>query len=183
MSKYPDRSRSALIVIDVQVGVVGSAWRRDEVIANINAAVAKARLVGTPVVWVQHSDDWMTIGSDDWQLAPELQPLDGEPIIHKKFRSSFEETNLAEVLEQLAVGHVYICGSESDNCVRHTSHAALEKGFDVTLIEDAHTTSEYPGKLGPIPASAVVDELNRAFSHYRLPDRSANIVPTAELVF
>ncbi len=183
MSKYIDRDQSALLVIDVQNDVVADAWHREEVIANINTLVDRAREAGAPVIWVQHSDPYMEIGTEAWKIVSELQPLADEPIIQKRFRSSFEETALDETLAQLGVGHLFISGSQTDYCVRHTSHAALERGFDVTLVRDAHTTSDGEGGSGPLLAAAIVDEMNRAFSNYELPNRTANTVATSKVHF
>lgn len=183
MSKFTERTGKALLVIDVQNDVVGDAWRRGEVIENINRLVEIARDTGTPVIWVQHSDDYMEIGSEGWQIVPELEPMSDEPLIRKKFRSSFEETVLDETLAKLGVGHLVISGAQTDNCVRHTSHAALERGYDVTLVEDAHTTSDGPWDSGPLLASVIVDEMNRSFQGYELPGRSTAIVSTAEVAF
>ena len=132
------RTKSALLVIDVQNQVVDGAFKKDQVIANINTAVGKARAAGVPVVWVQHSDDWMAIGSDDWQIVPQLSPADGEAKVGKLYRNSFEATTLEDVLAGLGVGHVYVCGAQTNNCVRYTTHGALERGYDVTLLSDAH---------------------------------------------
>lgn len=183
MSKFADRPHKALLVIDVQNAVVEDAWRRGEVIGNINTLVENARDSNTPVIWVQHSDDYMEVGSDGWQIVPELDPMSDEPLIRKKYRSSFEETVLDETLAKLGVGHLVISGAQSNNCVRHTSHAALERGYDVTLVEDAHTTSDGPWDSGPLLASAIIDETNRSFHEYELPGRSADITVTKEVAF
>ena len=183
MSQFQDRTKQALLVIDVQVNVVADAWKRDEVIANINTLVTKSRQRNTPVIWVQHSDEGMEIGTDGWQIVSELVPLLAEPVIRKRYRSSFEETELEETLSKLGIGHLVICGAETDNCVRHTSHAALERGYDVTLIEDAHTTSDGPSDSGTLFASAIIEEQNRSFLNYELPGRTASITTTAEVAF
>jgi nicotinamidase-related amidase len=183
MTSIPDRSGQALLVIDVQKNVVVDAWLRDEVITNINSLVVKAREARTPIIWIQHSDDHLEIGSDGWRIVGELQPFANEPNIRKRYRSSFEQTTLEETLARLGVGHLYICGAETDNCVRHTSHAALERGYDVTLVKDAHTTTDGPGDSGTIFASSIVDELNRSFQNYDLPGRSASTATTGEISF
>lgn len=183
MSKFADRTRTALLVIDVQNDVVVDAWNREEVIGNINSLVAKARAADTPVIWVQHSDPYMEIGTEPWKIVSELQPNPGEPNIRKKFRSSFEGTDLDETLATLGVGHLVISGSQTDYCVRHTSHAALERGYDVTLVADAHTTSDGDGNSGPLLAASIVDEMNRAFQNYKLPERSSKTTTTAAIAF
>ena len=94
MSNFTGRSGSALLVIDVQNNVVDEAWHRDEIVRNINSAVEKARVGKTAVIWIQHSSEDLPIGSEGWEIVPELKPLDSEPIIQKIYRSSFEDTGL-----------------------------------------------------------------------------------------
>lgn len=183
MSKFADRKGNALLVIDVQNGVVENAWHRDEVVGNIHSLVEKARSGNTKVIWIQHSEKEMPIGSEDWKIVPELKPLESEPHVQKRFRSSFEETNLDALLEDLGVGHLYITGAQTNNCVRHTTHAALERGYDVTLIEDAHTTSDSRWESEVLKASAIIDEQNRSCRNYLLPGRKCDLATTAEVVF
>jgi nicotinamidase-related amidase len=183
MSNFVDRSNSALLVIDVQVGVVGEAFERDSKVANMSKAIDKARAESIPVIWVQHSDEELVLESADWEIVPELTPLPGEPKVRKIYRSSFEETNLEEVLAGLEVSHLYVCGAETNNCVRHTSHTALEKGYDVTLISDAHTTTGFDWNGYIVDAARVIDEQNINFMDYSLPGRSARAVSVTELSF
>ena len=176
-----ERGGSALIVIDVQVSVVKDAYKRDEIVANMAAAIEKARAASVPVIWVRHSAEDLPLGSDGWQIVPELTPLDGEPIIEKKYRSSFIETNLEEVLASLKVSHLFICGAETNNCVRHTSMSALEYGYDMTLIEDAHTTTGFEWDGFVMDAARTIDEQNTNFIQYKLPNCSADIKLVSEL--
>jgi nicotinamidase-related amidase len=176
-----ERTASALLVIDVQVGVVQDAYLRDEKVANIATTVAKARAQSIPVIWVRHSEDELPMGSDNWQIVPELAPHDGEPIVEKLFRSSFVQTDLADHLSRLNVGHLFICGAETNNCVRHTSHAALEQGFDITLIADAHTTTGFEWNGFEVDAARTIDEQNTNFMSYSLPHSTAKAVKVAEL--
>jgi nicotinamidase-related amidase len=180
MSIPANRNQSALLVVDVQNGVVDGAYKRDEVIANIESAVAKARAAHVPVIWVQHSDEELVIDSVEWQLVPELIPLTGEPMVRKTFRSSFEATNLEEILSGMDVGHLIVCGAQTNNCVRHTSHDALAKGYNVTLIADAHTTTGYEWGGHAVSAEAVVEEQNDNFNE-QLPGRGGRAVPLAQL--
>ncbi len=182
MSRFPERNGAALLVIDVQNSVVEDAWHRDEIVSNINALVEKARASNTKVIWIQHSSEHLPIGSEDWEIVPELKPLESEPIVRKRFRSSFEETDLELLLEEFGADHLYISGAQTNNCVRHTTHAALERGYDVTLIKDAHTTSDMPGETGVVNASAIIDEQNRSCLDYNLPGRKCDLATTAAVV-
>jgi len=183
MSAYPDRNKKALLVIDVQNGVVEYAWKRDTTISKIAALVDKARESNTEVIWVQHSEDDMPIDSLSWQIVPELKPASGEKIIHKLWRSSFEETELEDVLEELKIEHLVISGAQTNYCVRHTIHAAIERGLDVTLVEDAHTTMDESWNGSPIPADLIVAELNRACSDYDLPDSRVEVLVAERIRF
>ena len=175
------RTESALIVIDVQVNVVQDAYQRDEKVANMATAVAKARAAAIPVIWVRHSAEDLPFGSDGWQIVPELLPLESEPIIEKKYRNTFVETNFESVLATLKVGHLFTCGAETNNCVRHTSMAGLEAGYDVTLIADAHTTTGFEWNGFTVDAASTIDEQNTNFMGYELPGCSASAVKVTEL--
>ena len=183
MAIFENRGKSALLVIDVQNGVVDNAFERESVIANISEVITKARAKSVPVIWVQHSDEELEIDSDDWKIVPELKPGSDEAVIRKLFRSSFVETQLSALLESLAVDHLYITGAQTNNCVRHTCHGALELGYDITLISDAHTTSSYEWKSRNVSAQEVINEQNDNLSGYRLPGRRAKVVESAAITF
>ena len=125
----------------------------------------------------------MPIDSLSWQIVPELKPASGEKIIHKLWRSSFEETELEDVLEELKIEHLVISGAQTNYCVRHTIHAAIERGLDVTLVEDAHTTMDESWNGSPIPAELIVAELNRACSDYDLPDSRVDVLAAERIRF
>ena len=65
MTTLPDRPNTALVVVDVQNGIVAEAWERDAIVANIASVVDRARAANVPVVWVQHSGGGLEIGSED----------------------------------------------------------------------------------------------------------------------
>jgi nicotinamidase-related amidase len=94
MTTLEHRPNTALLVVDVQNGVVAGAHERDAVVANINGLVERARRERVPVVWVQHSDDGLARGSDDWRIVAELAPGDAEPLVEKNYGDSFEATTL-----------------------------------------------------------------------------------------
>ena len=183
MSAYPDRSKKALMVIDVQNGVVDYSRDRNEVVGRIAVLVDQARSAGTEVIWVQHSEDDMPIDSEYWQIVPELKPAKGEKIIHKLWRSAFEETELEEFLEESKIDHLIVTGAQTNYCVRHTIHAAIERGLDVTLVEDGHTTIDDSWDGATIPAEMIVAELNRACADYDLPDSRVDVLAASKIRF
>jgi nicotinamidase-related amidase len=183
MSSLPDRTNTALLVIDVQRDVVANAHDRDGVIANINRLVERARASATPVIWVQHSDDDLVEGSDGWQYVDELQREVDEPLVHKHFGDAFADTELEELLAARKVGRVVVAGAQTDACIRSTLHGALVRGYDATLVADAHTTDD-PSQWGlPLNAEQVIVHTNSYWKYESAPGRTGGTVPTAEVDF
>jgi nicotinamidase-related amidase len=178
-----DRPNTALLVIDVQNGVVANAHRRDEVIANINTLVDDARARQVPVIWVQHSDDENLVeNSERWAYVPELQRQDSEALVHKRYGDSFEDTTLESELAERGVGRLVVTGAQTDACVRATIHGAFTRGYDTVLVSDAHTTEDF-SKYGMPPADKVIAHTNMYWSWQAAPGRSAAVVDTAGVEF
>ena len=182
MTNLPDRPNIALIVVDVQNDVVAGAYRRDEVIANINELVDKARAAAAPVIWVQHSSDNLVPDSDGWRYVPELQRDESEPVIHKRYGDSFEDTDLETQLAERGVGRVVVAGAQTDACVRSTIHGAFARGYDTVLVGDAHTTEDLT-EYGAPPVEQVIAHTNLYWSFQEGPGREAAVVPTADVDF
>jgi nicotinamidase-related amidase len=182
MTTLPDRPHTALVVIDVQNGVVGEAHDRDAVVANIGTLVDRARDEGVPVVWVQHSDDGLQQGSDGWQYVPELQRLETEPLVHKTFGDSFEGTDLEDVLADAGVGRLVVTGAQTDACIRSTIHGAFTRGYDVTLVADAHTTEDLSAWGAPSP-DKVIAHTNMYWGEQSAPGRTAGVTETKDVTF
>jgi nicotinamidase-related amidase len=182
MTTLSDRPNTALLVIDVQNGVVADAHNRDGVIANINTLVGKARAQDVPVVWVQHSDDHLKRGSESWQYVPELVRRESEPLVHKSYGDSFEGTELETLLAEHGVGRLVVAGAQTDACIRSTIHGAFVRGYDVTLVGDAHTTEDLSAYGAPPPAQ-VIAHTNLYWQEQSAPGRSAGTADTAEVRF
>ena len=182
MTTLDNRPNAALLVVDVQNGVVEGAHSRDAVVANVGSLVAKARQEQVPVVWVQHSDDGLERGSDAWRIVPELEPDDAEPLIEKHYGDSFEDTSLESVLSGLGVGRLVVVGPQTDACIRSTLHGALVRGYDATLVSDAHTTEDQT-QWGAPPPDQVVARTNLYWHYQTAPGRTAGTVETVNVDF
>ncbi len=182
MSTLTDRPNTALLVIDVQNDVVAEAHDRDGVVARIAGLVDRARSAGTPVVWVQHGDDDLPRDSDGWQYVPELQRQEGEPLVHKEYGDSFEATDLEQVLAGLGVGHLLVAGAQTDQCIRGTLHGALVRGYDATLVADAHTTEDQSAWGAP-PPDQVIAHTNLYWKYESAPGRAGGTVTADEVQF
>ena len=182
MTTLTDRPNTALIVIDVQNGVVGEAYQRDAVVERIGTLVDRARAESVPVVWVQHSDDEMPKGSDGWKYVAELTRSDEEPLVHKTFGDSFEATDLEEVLAKSGVGRLIVVGAETDACIRSTIHGAFTRGYDVTLVGDAHTTGDKSSWGAPTP-EIVIAHTNLYWQYQTAPGRTAGVTSAKDVTF
>lgn len=172
MATVREGKQAALVVVDVQVGVVAEAWQAPRVVANVALAVARARAQGVPVIWVQHHDHNLPQGSPQWQWVPDLVPGPGEPLIHKQFNSSFEQTALEAELAARGVAHIVLAGAQTSWCIRATAYAALERGYDLTLLKDAHTTETLVMDDGTrVEAEQAVHDLNIAMTWLSYPGR------------
>jgi nicotinamidase-related amidase len=182
MTTLSDRPNTAVMVIDVQNGVVAEAHERDAVVANISTVVGKAREQGVPIVWVQHSDSQLEKGSDAWEYVPELVRQDSEPLIHKTFGDSFEGTDLEDVLAKAGVGRLVVTGAQTDACIRSTIHGAFTRGYDVTLVGDAHTTEDQ-SEWGAPPPDKVIAHTNLYWQEQAAPGRTAGVTETKDVTF
>lgn len=182
MTTLENRPNTALLVIDVQNGVVAEAYARDEVVANISSLVENARRNEVPVVWVQHSDEGLAKGSEQWRIVPELTPSDAEPLVEKKYGDSFEDTALETVLSGLGVGRLVVVGAQTDACVRSTLHGAFARGYDATLVSDAHTTEDQTSWGAP-PPDQVIRHTNLYWTYQSAPGRTAGTVETKDVDF
>ena len=182
MTTLENRPNTALLVVDVQNGVVTGAHERDAVVANVGILVEKARQAGAPVVWVQHNAKSLERGSEDWQLVPELKRDDSEPLVHKSYGDSFEDTDLETVLSDLGVGRLVIAGAQTDMCIRSTIHGALARGYDAALVSDAHTTEDLTEYDAP-PPGQVIAHTNLYWAEQTAPGRTAGTVETENVDF
>lgn len=184
MATVREGNKAVMVVVDVQVGAMKNAWEAPRVIENISRAVERARSEAIPVVWVQHSNQELPEGSVQWRLVPELAPADGEALIHKKYNSSFEQTSLDSELARLGATHIVLAGAATNWCIRATAYGALDRGYDLTLVKDAHTTESMHLDSGAtIEAEAVIQELNIVMQWLEYPGLKNGAVNANDIKF
>ena len=170
------------MVVDVQNAVVANVYRRDEVIANINALVDRARGADVPVIWVQHASENLVPETEAWAYVPELSRDEPEPLVHKRYGDAFEDTILEAELARRGVGRLVVAGAQTDACIRSTIHGAFVRGYDTVLVADAHTTDDY-SEYGMPPVEQVIAFTNLSWRHQSAPGRIASVVESADVVF
>ncbi|MFI5589795.1 isochorismatase family protein [Amycolatopsis sp. NPDC051758] len=182
MTTLTDRPNTALLVVDVQNGVMRASIESEAVVANIGALVEKARAAGVEVVWVQHTSEELPRDSETWQYVPELVRREQEPLVHKTYGDSFEDTALEAELAARGIGKLLVAGAQTDACIRATLHGAITRGYDATLVSDAHTTEDLSAYGAPPPAQ-VIAHTNLYWQFHTAPGRTAGTVATADVDF
>jgi nicotinamidase-related amidase len=182
MTTLDNRPNTALLVIDVQNGVVGEGHERDKVVANIATLVERARAADVNVVWVAHHGEELPRDSEAWQYVASLERRDTEPLVHKRYADSFEDTDLESVLAERGVGRLVVTGAQTDECIRSTLHGAIVRGYDATLVGDAHTTEDLTAYGAPAP-ELVIAHTNLYWRYHSAPGRTAGTVDTADVAF
>ncbi|HVB21723.1 MAG TPA: cysteine hydrolase family protein [Ktedonobacteraceae bacterium] len=171
---------TALVVIDAQIGVVGEAYHRDEVLENIQMLLGRARSSGTPILYVQHNEPvYMGPGMPMWQIHPAVTPLDGEPVIQKESPDSFHETRLQEELAARSIKRLVITGGQTQYCVDTTVRRAVAQGYDVVLASDAHTTEDSE----TLPAEQIIAFYNETLNGFWAGKRKVRVQPASEIQF
>jgi nicotinamidase-related amidase len=177
-------SREALLVVDVQVGLVELIPEnvREKVLPRIRTLVEKARASGKPVIFIQHDGGKahpLETHSQGWQIHPSLKPADGEPVIRKREPDSFFETKLQEELERRGIKRLIIAGGMTEYCVDTTCRRATSLGYDVTLAGDAHLTRDN----GVLSAANIIAHHNLVLDDFGAGNHVVSVRPTREIVF
>jgi nicotinamidase-related amidase len=165
---------TALLVVDIQRALTDylDPARRAGFLDTVAALLERARQANLPVVYVRHNDDELLLGTKEWEIIEEIAPRPGEPIVDKRYRDAFRETDLADVLTRLAADHVVVCGMQTEFCIDATIREAERRGYRVTLVQDAHAT---------YPVDGATEEQIRAQIHRVAQGSVAEIVPAAKL--
>jgi nicotinamidase-related amidase len=177
-------SRKALLIIDVQVGLVEltPAEVQSRVLPRIGTLVAKARASGTPVIYIQHDGSKGHVlepGTRGWDIHPSVKPSADEPIIRKRESDSFYETLLEEELKKRGITHLIIAGGMTEYCVDTTCRRATSLGYDVTLASDAHLTRDN----GVLSAATIIAHHNLVLDDFGAGDHVTTVKPVDKIVF
>ncbi len=136
--------KSALVVIDMQRGLVAGdepVFDANGLLTRVASLIERARGLGVPVIYVV-DDDVADVGSDAWQVHPDLAPAPGEVLVRKEAADAFHETDLQAVLVEAGIGHLVVVGCKTEQCIDTTCRAAISHGYPVTLVKDGHSTTD-----------------------------------------
>ncbi|NPE07840.1 MAG: isochorismatase family protein [Asgard group archaeon] len=134
---------TVLVVIDVQLGLFTGKkpiYKEDELLENINYLTSNARSANIPTIWIQHANESVLIvGTESYNIHPKLQPVKDDLFYYKTVSSTFEETDLHEVLQSKGIEKLVMTGTLTNACVKANCRAAKKLGYSVVLVKDAHS--------------------------------------------
>ena len=174
----------ALLVIDVQVGIIEGfhAYRGREVLEQISKLLERARASNMPIIYIQHDGEEghpLEVGTEGWEIHPDIKPFEGELIIRKRASDSFFETALQHELEARGIKHLIVAGCMTEYCVDTTSRRAISMGYDLTLVSDAHTTVD--NKL--LTAAQIIAHHNALLDGFDAGAHAITVKPADEVIF
>lgn len=162
-SQHADNSKTALLIVDVQNGVLGKeneTHQTEKLLSNLERLIKKAKEVNVPIIYVQHNEvGQLEPNTFDWQINHRIAPKSGDIRIQKRHPSSFHDTSLEKELRKLGVGKLVIGGLQTEWCIDSTVRHAYSLGFDVTIVKDGHSTMDSP----ILKADKIVEHHNRIF--------------------
>jgi nicotinamidase-related amidase len=174
-------SKSALLVIDLQVGMFDGVREpplddHERLLTRTKALIAWARERGHAVTFIRHDGtegDGLAPGAPGWPVEPRLGQKGDEPTFAKSVGNAFSRPELAAWLRERGVEDLILAGAQTDQCVKATLDGALGCGFRVTLAADAHGTWPWDGETAP----QIIARHNVLFA-----EAGASVLTTAEIV-
>jgi len=140
------KTDAALLIIDVQIIMFHEQvhlYQPEELLANLNDLISRARSAGAPVIYIQQcgaEGSPIAPGSPGWPIHPAIAPATDDLVIQKHFPDSFFETSLQTELDNRGIKKLIVAGLQSEYCIDTTCRRAFSMGYKITLVEDAHST-------------------------------------------
>ncbi|QKH05199.1 cysteine hydrolase (plasmid) [Bacillus cereus] len=137
---------TALLIIDVQVGSFNEKrilHKGTELLNNIQLLKFKACSVQAPIFYMKFngkSGSLLERGTPGWEIHESIAPISQDIVLEKNHPDSFHETSLQQELNKKEIKHIVITGIQSEICIDATCRRAYSLGYDVTLVEDGHST-------------------------------------------
>ena len=151
----------ALIVIDMQVGV-SPLYHGDDVRSRIRERVDTFHRANKPVIFVQHTDEDLPLGSPQWQLVAGLGQQPSDFYVRKTHADSFYHTNLTDVLTSVDARTIEICGAEIPYCLDATIKAAFDREYHIELAHGTVSMTEPVGQS--IPTKLLVEHYHQVWN-------------------
>jgi nicotinamidase-related amidase len=169
--------KKALLVVDVQVAIFHLSrpiYESNSFLENIRALIDRARACAVPIIFLQHHGSQNSIfekGSTSWQIHPSISPRDNDIVIEKNRPDAFDGTPLEDLLAQLSVRTIVVCGFATEGCIDTTVRRAYSLGFNVELVSDAHSTTD----SDVLKANQIIDHHNAVLAIFSKVKKASEI--------
>lgn len=163
LNRGGNQLNQALLVIDAQQAIIDGdgdvevgVFEKDRLISNINKVVQKAMDESVPIIFIRDTEVAGGQGAG-FEVHPNINVPQEAVIFNKAATNSFYGTPLLDHLNELKVEHVVIMGCKTEYCIDTAVRAATVNRFDVTLVGDAHSTSD----SSALTAQQIIQHHNR----------------------
>ncbi len=164
-----------VMVIDMQNGVFEFPRReRERTVAKINQLIDAAE----QVIFIQHTEAGLEVGSEAYDILPELHRPEGAHYVTKTACDAFYRTGLAGLLEQQNINELVVCGCATDYCVDTTIKNGVSRGYAITVAGDAHTTAD----RASVSAEMLIRHHNEVWANLSIPGNTLRVKETAEII-
>ncbi|ALS00249.1 hypothetical protein ATZ33_02305 [Enterococcus silesiacus] len=130
--------RKALLVIDIQSKTIGPLYGKEKFLRRINRMIDFFHEKNLPVIFIEQEGCG--------ELSNSLSRLSDDFVVDKKEGNAFTSPNFNKVVNDLKLDSFVVVGLMSNACIQKTCKGALEQGYSVTLVEDAHDSVIKPLK-------------------------------------
>lgn len=182
-NRLPRLADATLVLIDFQNTYRTGVMALEGVDAALTAGsrlLAAARAAGTPVIHVVNDGGEGTpydIRAEIGAISAEVVPIDGEPVVVKRFPNAFHDTDLEQTLRTLGRGEdLVLAGFMTHMCVTFTAQGAFNLGFRPTVVADATATRPLTAPDGTVLPAATL----QAAALTTIGDLFATVAPTAD---
>lgn len=159
-----DPGRMALVVYDMQIGILQQIKKPELVVAKVSRALEAARTAGIRTFFMRHmslpkelmgafsyrmamawqrTDDpekvnpWFLRGSPGFEITPELTPRSSEAIFDKLTMSALEGTPLSIALRDCGITSMALVGVAMEIGIEPTARHGADLGIIPVIVEDA----------------------------------------------
>lgn len=177
-------SNKALLVIDMQKGSFTEKTPRYNtpgIITIMNTLTEAFRTNSYPVIFIQHDGSAMNEyipDTEEWEILDDLNVCSGDILINKYANDVFYRSKLETVLENFNTTELFITGCATDFCIESTVQSALTKDYNITVVEDGHTTGERP----KLKAIQVIDHYNWVWQNMIPTKGKIRVIPHEQVL-
>jgi len=140
------RCNTALLVIDMQnyvfspLSLFHTIREERELIPAVEDLLVLARTAGLEIMYIRHvAQASPLVDPERLDVVDELEPQEGDAVFTKVDVGAFSHDELGEYLREHGIRRLLLSGLSSQGAVRSTLFAGIREGYDMLVVEDAHS--------------------------------------------